>query len=261
MTAQSESRWRAQNVATRLGLTFLVLILLGGLAVSGLHMISHYENRDGDPELSLDDLRGAYYGVHKPSPMLDVLEQGHRSDEAEKDLLPAERTILIDWLRGDRLSEDYDNLDLGDMAPAEIIAVRCLDCHDSGAAEAPAAALEAPLEDWSDVKQLAFARNVEPTGVEIVLASLHTHSISLGMMALAVAVLLLGSGWSRGFVGLMILLFSFGLTVDLGCWLLARQNDSFVYGIALGGGLFGVASGISLLAVLVDLWRPRSAAP
>ncbi|MFH0944749.1 MAG: hypothetical protein V2A76_06085, partial [Planctomycetota bacterium] len=150
-------------------------------------------------------------------------------------------------------------LDLGDRAPSEIIAVRCLGCHDKKAADAPAAAQESPLTDWPAVKKVAFAQNVEPTGVDIVLASLHTHSISLGLMALAVAVLLLGSGWPRGFVGLMILLFSLGLTVDLGCWLLARQNASFVYGIALGGGLFGAASGISLLAVLLDLWRPRSA--
>ncbi|MFH0943979.1 MAG: hypothetical protein V2A76_02175, partial [Planctomycetota bacterium] len=123
MTAPTELRWRAQNVSTRLGLTFLVLILLGGLLVSAVHMTRHYQNRDGDPELSLDDLRGAYHGVHKPSAMLEVLEQGHSSEQAEEKLLPAEREVLLDWLRGDRLSEDYDNLDLGDRAPSEIIAV------------------------------------------------------------------------------------------------------------------------------------------
>jgi hypothetical protein len=185
-----------------------------------------------------------------------VLEEGHATAEVDQELSAENRQVLLDWLQGDRLSMDYDNLDLGDLAPAEILAARCLGCHDRGAKDAPEAAREVPLSDWIDVKKVAFEQNVEPTSEEIVIASLHTHSTSLGVLSLVVAVLLLGTRWHRGVVGLLILLSALGLLVDFSCWLLSRQSDAFVYGIVAGGALFAGATALALLLVLVDLWLP-----
>ena len=252
-------RLRSQNVLARLGLSVLLLILASGLVVSGAHMNDHYQNRDGQPGLTLDDLRGAYHGVNKPSSLLNVLERGHQNQQADEGLSAANRQVLLGWLQGDRLSEDYDNLDLGDLAPAEILAANCLDCHDRGAKDAAPAAQAVPLSDWIDVKKVAFEQNVEPTSMAIVIASLHTHSISLGLMALVVSLLLLCTRWSKVLVGGLILLASLGLMIDFAAWLLTRQSDAFVYGIVAGGALFAGATGLALLLVLVDLWRPLSA--
>ncbi len=57
----------------RLGITLLVLVLFGGLAASMRHLVSHHENRDERPGLSLDDLTGAYHGMTSTAALIPAL--------------------------------------------------------------------------------------------------------------------------------------------------------------------------------------------
>ena len=101
----------------RIGIALTMFVLLGGYVVSGIHMNWHYENRDEEPGLTINDIIGAYHGVQSPSPLVQALEEGH-----PETLSDPERDALLEWLRGDQLSQQYDNLDLGEDAPSEIIA-------------------------------------------------------------------------------------------------------------------------------------------
>ena len=98
-----------------MGICALVITLLGGYIVSGVHLRLHYDNRDETPGLTMNDIVGAYHGVQTPSPLIIALASNHPATLGE-----TERVALIAWLKGNRISMDYDNLDLGDMAPSEI---------------------------------------------------------------------------------------------------------------------------------------------
>ncbi len=124
MSCESMPRLGSFPFFFRMGICALVITLLGGYIVSGLHLRWHYDNRDEVPGLTINDIVGAYHGVQTPSPLIEALESGH-PDTIED----YERTELLGWLEGDRVSLDYDNLDLGELAPSEIIAVSCVDCH------------------------------------------------------------------------------------------------------------------------------------
>jgi hypothetical protein len=107
----------------------MLMTLGGGLIAALLHMQLHHQNRDSEPGLTVTDLKGVYHGVTSEAPMLRQLKNGHPKDktpDGSSTISDEERQILIDWLNSDRISEDYDNLDLGDAAPAEIIAIGCL---------------------------------------------------------------------------------------------------------------------------------------
>ena len=69
-------RLRQLPGAVRLGLTLLLLVNLGGFVASGLHMRDHHENRDGQPGLALDDLRGAYSGVKSDARLVTAITAG-----------------------------------------------------------------------------------------------------------------------------------------------------------------------------------------
>jgi hypothetical protein len=244
------SQLRTLGVTARLGLTVLVLTLLGGLAVSGIYMAMHHDNRDEKPGLTMNDVRGHYAGVNIPSPLLGALDRKHPEEQAE-----ASRRILIDWLKSDRISEDYDSLDLGDLAPVEIIASDCLSCH-SRQSTGEGAYPELLLDYYEEVKAIAFSSDIRPVGVEVLAASTHTHAISLSVLALVSSGMLLLTGWPRKLVNPLILVTALGLAADLSGWWLARVNDSIVPMIVIGGFVFAAGIGLSLLMVVGDLWRP-----
>lgn len=249
---------RDLHFLTRVGLTVLALILLGGLAVSGQYMREHYERRDGVAGVSIDDVRAHYHGVNKIAPMITVLEDPGSSEcGAHENVSDSDKQVLLDWLQSVRISADFDNLDLGDAAPAEIIARSCLQCHSRSATEGGTIGQDLPLEYWDDVERVSFSQQVEPTDPEIMLASMHTHSLSMAMILLITTFLAIGTAWPRGFVGLLVCVGAIGLGVDLASWFLARSNDVFVFTIIAGGVCYVGGTGLSLVLVVLDLWRPR----
>lgn len=245
------------HVLARLGLTGLVFALALGLASSALHLVNHYEQRDGASGLSLDDIRAAYHGLDAPAPLVRSLQRGHPEELGEP-----ERAALLAWLASGRVTEDFDSLDLGDDAPAEIIARSCLSCHARAAAPPASrgAAKEIPLEYWDDVRRYAFAKSVPATPREIVLTSMHAHAPAMATMSVVVALLAAASAFPRGLTGSLIGVMGLALIADLGSWLPAREHGGFVYVIVGAGAAYMVSTALLLVLVLVELWRPRTRA-
>lgn len=255
---------RSLGPGARLGVACLVLVVLGGVLASARQLWLHHENRDGQPGVSVTDLMGAYHGVSAPAPLVTSLLRAHPDK-----LPPAKRDALLNWLQGKpgpagtrppggnpRVAEDYDNLDLGDNSPAEIIKADCLSCHGRANAGANPIARTIPLDYWEDAKKLAFARKIEPTDIKLLVASTHAHALGLGSLSLILAVMLCMTSWPRAWVGLLTLLSGMGLLVDLGCWWIAREQAWAVYAIIAGGGMYCLATTLSGVSILLDLLRP-----
>lgn len=256
-------RLRDLPFASRLALALLMLVTLGGYGASGAHMREHHQARDERPGLTMTDLVGAYHGVTSKSALVRALEQppagaGHPADlDPPAPFEQAEREVLLRWLRSDRISEDYDNLDLGDDAPAEILAQACMGCHSNGADEERRA--EPYLDYWDEVRRVAFSREISPTDPKVLLASTHAHSIALATITLAVCGLMLLTRLPAGVQQALILGASAGLAVDLAAWWLARESAAAVYAIVAGGALHAGCMVLMMVAITIDLFAPRSA--
>lgn len=234
---------RSLPYSFRVGIALLVITLIGGYIVSGLHLKWHYENRDEEPGLTINDIIGAYHGVQTPSPLIESLETGHPETLSEP-----ERDALLVWLRGDRLSQDYDNLDLGENAPSEIIAFNCLDCH-ARSATGEEAMPSVPLEYWDDIQSIAYSKDIQPAGVNIVAMSQHTHAPSMAIILILIAWLAVCTRFWMRLTGLITLVAGLGLLVDMAGWWITRDFAGFAYAVVLGGGAY--MAGTSLLGVMI----------
>ncbi|MCP3904407.1 MAG: hypothetical protein GY715_12325 [Planctomycetes bacterium] len=253
---------RSMPGLAKIGMTALLIVMAAGFAASASHLHEHHEGRDERAGFTIDDIRGAYHGLRSEAPLRRAMEAGHPADIDDATPVPdEERQVLLDWLRGDRISEDYDDLDLGDMAPAEIIATNCLECHSRQAGPEYEAAQAIPLDYFDDVKKVAFSREINPNPPEIVITSLHTHALSLATLSIVVSVLLLATRWPAVFVGLVIALTGVALLADVAGQYFARSTESLVWLIAVGGAVYVGASSLSLLMVLADMWLPAGRRP
>jgi hypothetical protein len=191
--------------------------------------------------------------------MIIALGRDHPADVTDDGnllLTAQERGVLSQWLEGDRISEDYDNLDRGDAAPAEIMAMRCLACHSRQATLGEGVGERIPLDYWDDVRKVAFSREINPADVEILTISTHTHALSLATLSFVAAGLVLATAWPRRLVHALIALTGIALAADIGGWWLARPWAGAVWLIVGGGGVFNAVVALTLLLVLADLWRP-----
>ncbi|MFG0285930.1 MAG: hypothetical protein ACF8R7_16050 [Phycisphaerales bacterium JB039] len=250
-------RLRDLGIMAKVGVACLVLTLLGGAAVAGWYLRMHHDSRDERAGLTIDDIKAHYHGIVSRAPLLVALEKGHPDELASAEDLPqAERAILLSWLRSDRISDDYDNLELGANAPAEILAARCVTCH-SRRATGEGAHPALPLEFFDDVRSAAFSRDVQPVGTEILAASTHTHALSLATLGLVMSALGLATGWPRWLMGLLVLLCGAGLLGDIGGWWLTRTWVQGAWLVVGAGFVFNAAVGLLGLAALADLVMPR----
>ncbi|MFN0058740.1 MAG: hypothetical protein ACKVX7_09825 [Planctomycetota bacterium] len=244
-------RLRELAVGARVGLSCLVLVLLGGLAASGAHLYQHYQNRDELAGLTMDDLRGAYHGVDRRAPLLTALEAGH-----PEGLPTADRDVLTRWLNGARISEDYDSIDLGDAAPVEIVARNCLSCHTRRVIESGATNTRLALDSFDDVKRVAFSRVIRPTDTKVLVASAHAHTISMATLSLVVAFLMWCTRWPTRVRSATIGVTGVALLLDLASWWLAREAAGFVWLVVLGGLAYSITTALMLVAVLAEMWLP-----
>lgn len=253
-------RLRSLGVLTRVGLSFGVLMLLGGYLAAGAFIIEHHGPRDGQKGLSLDDVEGVYHGVTVQPQLLAVLERGHPGDlPGAAALSAAEKediAHLVTWLKSGRVQEDWGNIDLGDGygAPSEVVVDACAKCHGRGADTALRA--EPTLEFWDDVAKLALPREVLPTAEALLLASTHAHAPAMAMLSILAIVLASLTCWPRALVGVLAICSGLGLVVDIGAWWIARETAGLAWLIVVGGGAHALGTCALFALVLLELWRP-----
>jgi hypothetical protein len=241
-------------IGAKLGILCALLVLFGGYEIAAVkHLMEHHSPRDGEEGFSLADVEGVYHGVNVESSLRGAIERGHPENLPEE-----ERQALLDWLRAEPndIRSNYDNFDLGDFAPAEIIARSCVSCHARSSRDEVARAL--PLENFTDVEAIAFSRNVPPMDPAILLASMHAHAPVMALITIVVALLACMSGWAPGWLrGGLVLLAGAALLLDMASWFPARTYASLSWAIMYGGIAHSVSMGLLMLIVAIELLLPR----
>ncbi len=250
-------RLRRLPLAARLSLSFLILVIVGGYVVAGLHMKEHHQNRDGREGLSMTDIEGAYHGVNSEAPLLLALNSDHPADlDGQEPLEDWAKKALLQWLEGDpdKIIPNWDNLDLGDEVPADLLDASCVGCHSRTAADEKRA--EPPLEYLDDIRAVAFSLAISPSDTKLLIASTHAHSLGLATVTLLLVGLVFATRFGPRLKGALALAASGGLLLDLAAWWLARKSASFAFLIVLGGAAHGGAMVLIGLLTLIELWGP-----
>lgn len=245
-------RLRSLSCGVRLALTLLILALLGGYAVAGAYLANHYDGRDTREGLTIDDIKAAYHGISAPAPLTEALSTGH-PEELGVTLDPAKREAMLDWLEGGGESNAFDDFDLGDMAPAEIIATDCLTCHSRSEAQSRNTV---PLEYWDEVSRLAVSMQVEPTPPNRVMQSIHAHAPSMAVILIVLTLLAGLSRFGGALAGLVATVAALGLIADFAGQWLAKDNATLAWLIVGGGFAYGAGAFLLALMAVAEMWLP-----
>lgn len=259
---------------TRVMITAFLAILGFGYLIALMNIRFSHQMADGTAGLSFDDVRAVYSGLPSSgtdavaSRMLTMIRTEMRQYvESDDDF-----HVLEDWLESGATEAALDEGPRR-MTPRRVLIRNCLRCH-ARSTESAISRKASFGEDELDVDREMMApvlpssssdaaqgqQAVPQYGMARLILVSHVHMLAIPVFALIVAMLFMTTRSPPRLRAIVTPLPMLALIMDFGGWWLARISDAFCYAIMGAGAVFGLAFGIQLLVIVVDLWRPAKAA-
>lgn len=272
-------RWtgvlRTMPAGVRVMLTAFLAIVGAGYLMAVGNVWHTHQLADGEPGLTLNDLRATYSGMTvsggdvMPSRMLLMIRTQMRGYVTDADF-----AILEGWLSAGGSEAGLDEGETTRQTPRRAIIRNCLRCHaESTETEISRRAAFGPDEFSVEYGMLAphLAGDAPDSGEvvhvppqlrvsRLVLVS-HAHMLAMPMFALAVALLFMTTRLPWRLRAVLIPVPMIALILDFAGWWLARLSEGFVLLIVGAGAAFGLVLGFQVLTVVVDMWRPCAGGP
>ncbi len=237
---------RALEPPARILLSLFLLAAGAGIAVGEENVLATVGAADGDPALSLEDLRRTYHG----RPGWTLLGSKVDGGSMEKHVpIPSERRTLVDWARAGARRGDFD-------AARAVLDARCVRCHSPGGEkeDAPFAA----SREAGAVHALVANHAGPDRGMTLAKRSTttHAHLLGMGTLFLALGAVFLLTNTRRGTRAAVVAAPFVGMALNIGGWWLAILSPAFVWGIVLGGAITAAGAAALVVRPLWEMWGP-----
>ncbi|MFQ5581623.1 MAG: hypothetical protein ACE5F3_03225 [Mariprofundaceae bacterium] len=215
---------------------FLLAIGLGYLFAM-VHLYFSHQGRDGQPGLSVEDVRIAYYGEHQRT-RLGAALNGSMAGNLE---FPDQKQIIFDWIaNGTNVDEFNDKI-------APIFNNNCVMCHSqaSGMGLPPLTNYEEALEmtkadTGASVQSLVRVSHIHLFGIAFILFFVGRIFILCEMPVMV----------KRITVGIPF----FAMLLDIMSWYITKAFPGFAIVVVIAGGLMGISFAAQVLVSLYQMW-------
>ena len=248
----------------KLLITFFLIVLSSGFAVSELYLMHTTEMADGKEGMSLDDITLTFYGS-KTETRFKLQAVGpmrkYFSEQEDTKLTPEEQADLdavVKWNDAGAPEEQFWDKKEKSKAPGPIFKIldhHCIDCHGEDGKKR-----DASFQTYAGVAKFTRPNPGIDRGRLLMLS--HVHLLGMGMMFLLVGAAVAASVWP---VWLRCLLIVGGLSsilIDIfGWWGVKFWGAALSPVVMLGGVLMAACFGLSVFVALFDLWIRRVKVP
>ncbi len=213
------------------------LIVLGvGYLFAMIYIFASHAGRDGNPNLSVDDLIIAYSGS-KSDTRLEGALKGPMAN-----MLPQnERDEIIAWVRRGAVLEEYTTR----IEP--IIEKRCMVCHNGSNPHI------ASLKKYEDIMLMAEL----DTGMDIFTLVRVSH---IHLFGITFIFYIVGSIFCHAYIKLvwvkcaLIATPFLAIVLDIGSWYLTKVYPPFAWVVMVSGALMGVSFAVQWAISIYQMW-------
>ncbi|MBF0282651.1 MAG: hypothetical protein HQM07_08825 [Zetaproteobacteria bacterium] len=190
------------------------------------HMYFTHSGRDGQPGLSAEDVRIAYYGTHQQTrlgaaingPMLSNLER------------PEQKDIIIAWLESGKTEERFNS----DVAP--ILNANCIMCHS------PESGMNLPpLTSYENVMKLTKVDT--GTSIQSLVRVSHIHLFGIAFILFFVGRIFILCEMPVLVKRITVLIPFFAILIDITSWYITKFIPGFSYVVIAAGAMMGLSLG------------------
>ncbi len=223
---------------------FLVAMAIGYIFAM-LHLYFTHQGLDGQPGLSVEDVRIGYYGKHEQTRLGTAIQgpmSGNFSTEAAKQ-------AVIDWIENGASEEGY----ISTVKP--ILEENCVVCHS------PESGLGLPpLTSYEEVKALTTM----DTGASIqsLVRVSHIHMFGIAFLLFFVGRIFILCELPVLFKRVLVAIPFITMITDIFGWYLTKFYPGFAVVVVVAGALMGISFMLQIAISLLQMWiwkpRPRT---
>lgn len=236
-----EFKLRGLGTTLRLLITMTLVVLAAGYAVAAVNLYYTYSMNDGEPGLTPEDLKRAFYGRRTITRLAAKIDGGSMEQFLPN---PMDKAKILNWLQDGAQRKAFEK----QISP--ILSENCWRCHNPGGFM-----YMRPLQTYEQVLELSKVDRGEPTPVWARVA--HTHLQSIALIFFVVGVVFAGTSLPERAKTAIVIAPFVALVVDFGARFLARYHPGFVYVMMAAGGVAGLAFAGMLVISLYQLWWQR----
>jgi hypothetical protein len=220
----------------------LTLIVLGtGYLIALYNLYLTYNLTDGQPGMSVNDLKRAFYGNRDNTKLAAKIDGGSMAQFLTR---PGDKGKILSWIQDGADLNGYESM----VRP--ILAQNCIRCHNPNGLQR-----FTPLTNYEQVMTVAQVDRGEPVALWARVA--HTHIQSIGIIFLILGgVFSFSSLPERWKITIVAVPFA-ALLLDFATRYLAKYVPGVVYFMIFTGAVTGLSFGIMMLYSLYDMWLKK----
>jgi hypothetical protein len=231
-----------------LPLKFLVtafLVVLGvGYLISMVNLYLTYSLTDGEPGLTANDLRRAFYGDRNNTRLAAKIDGGSMEQYLPK---PGEKETILSWIQDGVQEGEFEKK----VQP--IIYRNCVRCHSARGVSS-----FRPLTTYEEVMTVTVIDRGEPPQLWARVA--HTHILSIGMIFFFLGIIFSFTSYRESVKSIVVLVPFVALLLDFGCRFLAKYLPVLVYLMMFTGALLGISLAFMIAIPLYEMWVKKQTA-
>ncbi len=215
---------------------FLVTIGVGYLFAL-LNLYYTHEGRDGQPGLSVDDVKLAYYGSHSQT-RLGAAINGPMEQNLPN---PAAKTTILNWIEhGAKEVEFHEQVE-------PILNNNCIKCHSA------ASGMSIPhFTSYANVVKLTETDTGATIPALVRVSHIHLFGIAFILFFVGrIFILCEMPIWLKRWTVAVPFIF---LLSDISAWYFAKITPGFAYMVIVAGGLMGLSFAAQILTSLYQMW-------
>lgn len=221
----------------------LTLIVLGiGYVIAMINLYLTYHLTDGEPGLTVSDLRRSFYGNRDNTKLAAKINGGSMEQFLT---VQGDKEKILTWIQDGAERPGYEEV------VKTILTENCVRCHNPAGLQR-----FTPLTSYEEVMVVTQIDRGEPVALWARVA--HTHIQSIGLIFLILgAAFCLTSVPERWKIAVVTLPFV-ALLVDFGARFLAKYFPQTVYVMMFSGAFIGALFAVMILVPLWDMWFRKS---
>lgn len=225
----------------RLVLTYTIVLLAVGYLIAMVNLYLTYSLTDGQPGLTVDDLKRAFYGKRDNTRMAAKIHGGSMEQFLPN---PGDKEKILSWIQDGASETEYQ------ASIRAILMQNCVRCHSPGGLQH-----FRPLTSYEEVMTVVQIDRGEPVGLWARVA--HTHVQSIGLIFLVLGLIFALASVPAAFKYVVISAPFLSLLMDFGSRFLAKYNPDLVYLMMASGALLGLSFGVMSLVPLYEMWLKK----